>query len=74
LGGFATNGINLTKIESYMSGGSAQDAQFYVDCEAHLDDKNMQQALEELKFYCMPDGVRVLGCYPASPYRYLSSK
>ena len=69
LGGFATNGINLTKIESYMSGNEMQAAQFYVDCEGHIEQKNMQLALEELKFYCLPDAVRVLGCYPSSPYR-----
>ncbi len=69
LGGFATNGINLTKIESYMSGKEMQAAQFYVDCEGHIDHKNMQNALEELKFYCLPDAVRILGCYPSSPHR-----
>ena len=69
LGGFATNGINLTKIESYMYGNQMQAAQFYVDCEGHIEQENMQLALEELKFYCLPDAVRVLGCYPSSPYR-----
>ena len=73
LGGFATNGINLTKIESYMSGNDMQAAQFYIDCEGHIDHQNMQLALEELKFYCLPDAVRVLGCYPSSPYRQKSN-
>ena len=69
LGGFATNGINLTKIESYMYGNQMQAVQFYVDCEGHIEQENMRLALEELKFYCLPDAVRVLGCYPSSPYR-----
>ena len=69
LGGFATNGINLTKIESYMSGDQMQAAQFYVDCEGHIEHENMQLALEELKFYCLKDAVHILGCYPSSPYR-----
>ena len=69
LGGFATNGINLTKIESYMSGNQMHAAQFYIDCEGHIEHENMQLALEELKFYCLPDAVRILGCYPSSPYR-----
>ena len=67
LGGFATNGINLTKIESYMRGGQMGAAQFYIDCEGHIEDEAMQQALEELRFYCVEDGVRIMGCYPASP-------
>ena len=69
LGGFATNGINLTKIESYMSGDQMQAAQFYIDCEGHIEHENMQLALEELKFYCLKDAVHILGCYPSSPYR-----
>lgn len=69
LGGFATNGINLTKIESYMRGGQMGAAQFYIDCEGHIEDGAMQHALEELRFYCVEDGVRIMGCYPASPAR-----
>lgn len=69
LGGFATNGVNLTKIESYMRGGHMTSAQFYVDCEGHSDDGAMQHALEELRFYCIEGGVQILGCYPASPAR-----
>ena len=69
LGGFATNGINLTKIESYMSGDQMQVVQFYIDCEGHIEQENMQLALEELKFYCLPDAVHILGCYPSSPHR-----
>ncbi len=66
LGGFATNGINLTKLESYMHAGVAEKAQFYMDVEAHIDDPSMQNALEELSFYCTKDAVHMLGTYPAS--------
>jgi prephenate dehydratase len=69
LGGFATNGINLTKLESYLIGGSFEAAQFYVDAEGHPDERNMALALEELRFFCPPAAVRVLGTYPASPFR-----
>ena len=69
LGGFATNGINLTKLESYMIGSNFEAAQFYIDCEGHIDSEPMKQALEELKFYCVEDGIQIMGCYPASPAR-----
>ncbi len=69
LGGFATNGINLTKLESYLVGGSFEAAQFYVDAEGHPDERPMMLALEELRFFCPPDAVRILGTYPASPFR-----
>lgn len=69
LGGFATNGVNLTKIESYMRGGQMASAQFYVDCEGHIEAEAMRHALEELRFYCIEDGVRIMGCYPASAAR-----
>lgn len=69
LGGFATNGINLTKIESYMIGGNLSAAQFYIDCEGHVDDASMKLALEELAFYCEGDGVQILGSYPCSDFR-----
>ena len=69
LGGFATNGINLTKLESYIRPGVAESAQFYMDVQAHIDDPAMRQALEELHFYCIRDEVHVLGTYPASPDR-----
>ncbi len=64
LGGFATNGINLTKIESYMLDGKFQAAQFYVDAEGHQDSEPMQHALDELKFYSK--NVQILGCYERS--------
>ena len=70
LGGFATNGVNMTKIESYMLGGRLSAVQFYVDCEAHIDDPAMKHALEELAFYCEGDGLQILGSYPAADIRY----
>jgi prephenate dehydratase len=69
LGGFATNGINLTKIESYMIGGSFEAAQFYVDADGHPDDDSMRLAIEELQFFCPEGEVRILGTYPAHVFR-----
>ena len=69
LGGFATNGINLTKLESYLVGGSFEAAQFYVDAEGHPDERPLTLALEELRFFCPPGAVRILGTYPASQFR-----
>ena len=66
LGGFATNGINLTKVESYMLDGSMNAARFYVDCEGHPEAPSMKLALEELRFYCTDGGVRILGTYPSN--------
>ena len=70
LGGFATNGVNMTKIESYMLGGKLSAVQFYVDCEAHIHDPAMVHALDELAFYCESDALQVLGSYPADKIRY----
>ena len=69
LGGFATNGINLTKLESYLRPGVSERAQFYMDVEGHIDEPAMRLAMEELRFYCMKDEVKVLGSYAASPDR-----
>ena len=69
LGGFATNGINLTKLESYLRPGVSERAQFYMDVEGHIDESAMRLAMEELRFYCMKDEVKVLGSYAASPDR-----
>lgn len=66
LGGFATNGVNMTKLESYV-GGDFQAAQFYADVEGHPDNRNLQLALEELRFFSHE--VRILGVYPAHPFR-----
>ena len=68
LGGFATNGINMTKLESYMVGGSFNATQFYADVEGHPDDPGLRFALEELGFFSHE--VRILGTYPADPARY----
>jgi prephenate dehydratase len=67
LGGFATNHVNLTKLESYMVGGFFEAAQFYVDAEGHPGERSMQLALEELKFFCKE--LRILGVYHANPFR-----
>jgi len=69
LGGFATNGINLTKLESYMLGGSFEAAQFYVDAEGHPEERLMKLALQELEFFCPKGAVHILGTYAAHPYR-----
>jgi prephenate dehydratase len=67
LGGFATNGINMTKLESYMVGGQFTATQFYADVEAHPDDRPLKLALEELEFFSTE--VKVLGVYPADSSR-----
>lgn len=64
MGGFATNGVNMTKLESYMLGGAFTATQFYADIEGHPDDVGVQHAFEELGFFT--DHFRVLGVYPAS--------
>lgn len=69
MGGFATNGINMTKLESYMIEGSFTATQFYADVEGHPDDPSMQHALEELNFFT--DHVYMLGTYLAHPSRNL---
>lgn len=67
LGGFATNGVNLQKIESYIPGGNSQSAQFFITFEGHPGEKKVQLALEELGFFCK--SVRVLGVYHAAKER-----
>jgi prephenate dehydratase len=68
LGGFATNGVNMTRLESYMVGGSFNATQFYADVEGHPEDRNLKLALEELAFFSHE--VRLLGTYPADPFRH----
>jgi prephenate dehydratase len=63
MGGFATNGVNMTKLESYMLDGSFTATQFYADIEGHPKDRAVQLAFEELGFFT--DHFRVLGVYPA---------
>jgi prephenate dehydratase len=65
LGGFATNGVNMTKLESYMVEGSFSATQFYADIEGHPTDHSVALALEELGFFT--DHLRILGVYPANP-------
>lgn len=67
LGGFASNGINITKLESYMVDGSFTAAQFYLDCEGHPEEAAMKRALEELAFFA--EEIKILGVYPAHPFR-----
>jgi prephenate dehydratase len=67
LGGFATNGVNITKLESYMLGGRFAATQFYADVEAHPGDRPLRLALEELRFFSRE--VRILGVYPGHPFR-----
>ncbi len=67
MGGFATNGVNMTKLESYQLGGSFSATQFYADVEGHPEERPLALALEELAFYTAY--LRVLGTYPASPFR-----
>lgn len=68
LGGFATNGVNMTKLESYQLGGGFAATQFYADIEGHPDEPNVRLALEELGFFSRE--VRIMGVYPAHPYRF----
>ena len=63
MGGFATNGVNMTKLESYMVGGAFTATQFYADIEGHPADIGVQHAFEELGFFT--DYFKVLGVYPA---------
>ena len=67
MGGFATNGVNMTKLESYMIGGSFNATQFYAEIEGHPDDHNVQLALEELRYFT--DVLHIMGVYPESPNR-----
>ena len=67
MGGFATNGVNMTKLESYQLGGSFNATQFYADIEGHPAERRVQLAFEELDFFT--DEVRVLGAYRKSPLR-----
>jgi len=67
MGGFATNGVNMTKLESYQIGGAFAATQFYADVEGHPDDENLKLAFEELDFFC--DELKILGVYPATKSR-----
>src|SRR6187402_1834031 len=67
MGGFATNGINMAKLESYMIEGNFFATQFYADVEGHPDDRGLVFALEELSFFSKE--LTILGVYPAHPFR-----
>ncbi len=67
LGGFATNGVNMTKLESYMVEGEFTATQFLADVDGHPDDPPLARALEELSFFSRE--FRILGVYPAHPFR-----
>jgi prephenate dehydratase len=71
LGGFATNGINMTRLESYMVGGEFAATMFMVDVEGHPDDQPMVHAFEELRFFTSE--VRIMGVYPAAEFRLQSA-
>jgi prephenate dehydratase len=67
LGGFATNGVNMTKLESYMVGGRFTATQFYADVEGHPAERSLKLALDELKFFTAE--LKILGVYPGHPFR-----
>src|SRR5215203_2754523 len=67
LGGFATNGVNMTKLESYMVDGQFTATQFLAEVDGHPDDLHVRRALEELRFFTTD--VKILGVYPADPFR-----
>jgi prephenate dehydratase len=67
MGGFATNGVNMTKLESYMVGGHFTATQFLAEVDGHPDDPGVRNALEELAF--VTTEVKVLGVYPADAFR-----
>jgi prephenate dehydratase len=69
LGGFATNGINMTKLESYMVNGSFAATQFYADVQGHPKDRSLELALEELEFVSRPKSLKILGVYPGHRFR-----
>lgn len=72
LGGFATNGVNMTKLESYMVDGEFAATQFLVDVDGHPDDAGMRHAFDELKFFTHE--VKILGVYPAHSFRLETQK
>jgi prephenate dehydratase len=72
MGGFATNGVNMTKLESYQLDGRFVATMFYADIEGHPDDPAVARALEELSYFCTE--LKILGAYPASPYRAEATK
>jgi prephenate dehydratase len=72
LGGFATNGVNMTKLESYMVEGEFAATQFLADVDGHPEQPGLARALEELAFFCKE--FKILGVYPAHPFRIESAR
>jgi prephenate dehydratase len=72
MGGFATNGVNMTKLESYMVDGNFHAAQFYAEIEGHCSDKSVELAMEELGFFT--SWVKILGVFSAHPFRQKMTK
>ena len=68
LGGFATNNVNILKLESYIPGGVSASAQFFLTFEGNPKQRNVELALEELEFFC--EHIKIVGVYPADPMRY----
>ena len=68
MGGFATNGVNMTKLESYQIEGSFTATQFYAEIEGHPDERRVQLALEELGFFS--SSLKIMGVFPANAERY----
>lgn len=71
MGGFATNGVNMLKLESYIPGGQSEMADFYVSFQGHPDEPNVRLAIEELGFFTRK--VKLLGVYPGDPERFKNS-
>jgi prephenate dehydratase len=69
LGGFATNSVNMTKLESYIEGGAFHAAMFFAEVEGHPEERSLKLALEELKFFT--SSLDILGTYPAAAFRDL---
>ena len=67
MGGFATNGVNMTKLESYMTDGSFTATQFFAEVDGHPDDPAVARALEELEYFT--SSLEILGVYPKSKFR-----
>ncbi|MBS0384383.1 MAG: prephenate dehydratase, partial [Proteobacteria bacterium] len=67
LGGFATNGVNITKLESYIEGGAFEAAMFFAEIEGRPEERGVHLALDELRFFSA--SLTILGVYPADPFR-----
>ena len=64
MGGFATNGVNMLKLESYQLDGNFQSTQFYTDLEGHSESEHIKNAINELQYYS--EEIKILGVYPSS--------